>query len=434
MNKRIISILCVLTMLLSAASILSLGVSASSGVSIVCSVTEQTETDVTVDVSVTSNVGFGFLELTPSFSDALTFSGVTNGSLISDFTQGNQYIWTGDDDVTATGTLCTLKFTIPEGTANGEYPISFVVRLCGNYNEEEVDVNVTPCNVTIGGVEDLGVDIVCSVTEQTETDVTVDVSVTSNAGFGFLELTPSFPTALTLTGVTNGTLISDFTQGNQYIWTGDNDITTTGTLCTLKFVIPEGTANGEYPISFVVRFCGNYDEEEVEVNVSPCTVTVSTTPTPEEPKPEDPKPEMPTADASVVSYQVTKGEDGKFSLRVISGLNSLEYSHYGYEITVTTKDESGNDIVQTLSGKDYKVYSSIYGGMTAYSIKDNFGYEYAGLATVTGLATDSTYTKIELRSYATAKDGTATYGTGCTLLYTGETNEGGFPTLSFEVE
>ena len=273
---------------------------------------------------------------------------------------------------------------------------------------------------SLGAEASGGVSIAMSVLGQTETEVTVDVSITGNVGFGYLELTPVYPEALSFTGVTNGNLISDFTQGNQYVWVADSDVTATGTLCTLNFAISEGTADGEYPISFTVQFCGNYNEEEVAVTVTPCNVTVGG--------------EIePVADASVISYQATEGGDGTFSLRLISVLNSLEYSCFGYEITVTTKDESGNDVTETLSGADNKAYSSIYGGNTAYSIKECFGYEYACLATLKGLSVDSEYTKLHISTYVVLS-GEKLYGKSATLLYTGTADVNGYPVLTFKAE
>ena len=98
--------------------------------------------------------------------------------------------------------------------------------------------------------------------------ITVDVIIENNAGFAYLEITPVFPSELTLESVTNGTLISDLEQGNQYIWMADGDVTENGTLCTLTFRAPEGTESGTYSIDFVVRMCGNMAEEEVNMTVS----------------------------------------------------------------------------------------------------------------------------------------------------------------------
>ena len=135
-----------------------------------------------------------------------------------------------------------------------------------------------------------------------------------------------------------------------------------------------------------------------------------------------------------ISYQVTKGENGTFSLRAIAGLNSLNYKNFGYEVTITTKDEDGNDVVTTLSGTDDKAYSSIFGGTTEYSIKEHFGYEYAGLATITNLAIDSSYTKIEIRTFVTTMGGEVKYGKSGTLLYTGALDENDYPRLETVTE
>ena len=137
------------------------------------------------------------------------------------------------------------------------------------------------------------------------------------------------------------------------------------------------------------------------------------------------EPSIEGVDASVISYQVTKGENGDFSLRAIAGLNVLSYQNFGYEIALTTAEGTS-----TLSGVDTRVYSSIYGGGTQYSIKDTFGYEYAALATVTGLAIDSENTRLEIRAYVTAHNGEKVYGNGTTLLYIGELDADGYPVFS----
>jgi hypothetical protein len=130
-------------------------------------------------------------------------------------------------------------------------------------------------------------------------------------------------------------------------------------------------------------------------------------------------------DASVVSFQVSKGEDGVFSLRAIAGVNSLTYKNVGYEITVTTAEGA-----KLLSGVDTRVYTAIRSGETLYSIKDNFGYEYAALATVTGLALDSESTEIEVRTYVTTQEGEKLFGRSLTLVYTGEVDADGYPVVS----
>ena len=149
MKKRFILTICTMVMLIAMMIPLTVGASAGSGVQIECTVTAQTETSVTIDVSVTSNPGFMYLELTKNFPSEFTLTSIMNGSVISDLTKGTKYIWIADDDVTSTGTLCTLVFSIPEGTAPGNYTVSLGVGMCGNYDEESVDVSVSSCTVTV---------------------------------------------------------------------------------------------------------------------------------------------------------------------------------------------------------------------------------------------------------------------------------------------
>ena len=104
---------------------------------------------VTVNVTISNNPGFCYLEMTPSFSNELTLIEVTNGALVSDFTEGKQYIWVADADVTADGLLMTFTFAVAETVPAGEYAVDFVVRNCGNYNEEEVPLTVESGTVTV---------------------------------------------------------------------------------------------------------------------------------------------------------------------------------------------------------------------------------------------------------------------------------------------
>lgn len=146
--------------------------------------------------------------------------------------------------------------------------------------------------------------------------------------------------------------------------------------------------------------------------------------TPETPDvPDTPIPVGP--DASIVSYQVTKGEDGSFDIRLIAGVDSLKYINFGYEITLTTAEGT-----QMITGETDKVYTSIYGGNIPYSIKKQFGYKYAALATVTGLATDSSSTELTIAAYVTTDAGEKIYGEGATLRYVGTVDSEGYPEFS----
>ena len=138
---------------------------------------------------------------------------------------------------------------------------------------------------------------------------------------------------------------------------------------------------------------------------------------------------LPNLDASLVSYQVTKGENGEFSVRLIAGIDALSYKRFGYEITVT--DAEGT---RTLSGQDTRVYTALYGGETLYSIKEELGYEYAALATVKGLALDSDFTELVVRTYVVTREGETQYGRGATLVYTGMLDSEGYSELAVVAE
>lgn len=96
---------------------------------------------------------------------------------------------------------------------------------------------------------------------------TVNVFVENNKGFTYLELTPVIPKQVQLISAKNGDLISDLTQGKQYVWVADGDITANGLLMTFIFTTADGIEPGDYEISFIVRGCVNYDEQNVAVTV-----------------------------------------------------------------------------------------------------------------------------------------------------------------------
>lgn len=96
---------------------------------------------------------------------------------------------------------------------------------------------------------------------------TVNVFVENNKGFTYLELTPVIPEQVRLISVKNGALISDLTQGKQYVWVADGDITANGLLMTFTFTTADGIEPGDYEIGFIVRGCVNYDEQNVAVTV-----------------------------------------------------------------------------------------------------------------------------------------------------------------------
>ena len=74
---------------------------------------------------------------------------VENGDIISDFSKGRQYVWLADADIADDGVLLVLTFRVKEDIEPGEYHLNFIVRTCGNYNEESVDMHVVAGSVEV---------------------------------------------------------------------------------------------------------------------------------------------------------------------------------------------------------------------------------------------------------------------------------------------
>lgn len=96
----------------------------------------------TVSVTVKNNPGITYLELTPIYSNEFSLVSVENGELISDLTQGRQYIWVADKDVSDDGLLMTLTFSTSASIIPSSYNVGFIVRSCVNYDEQNINISV----------------------------------------------------------------------------------------------------------------------------------------------------------------------------------------------------------------------------------------------------------------------------------------------------
>lgn len=103
----------------------------------------------TVTVQIKNNPGFCYLEMTPVIAPELTLVKVENGQLISDFTKDKQYVWAADGDVAEDGILMTFTFSVADGVEPGNYKVGFLVRTCGNYDEESVKLGVAAGNIEV---------------------------------------------------------------------------------------------------------------------------------------------------------------------------------------------------------------------------------------------------------------------------------------------
>ncbi len=128
-----------------------------------------------------------------------------------------------------------------------------------------------------------------------------------------------------------------------------------------------------------------------------------------------------------ISYQTSIPEaNGRFNLRILSGINSLDYQSFGYRVLLLEKDAEPIE----LEGTDTLAYSSVRAGTDLYSVKDHFGYEYACFATITGLDVNKEYFELVVFPYTLSLDDEKIYGNAISLTYAGETDANGYPVLN----
>ncbi len=107
--------------------------------------------------------------------------------------------------------------------------------------------------------------------------VSVSVSVTANSGFAFLMVTPSYDSsALTLQETINGNVCGSMTSGKNPNWNGNGqNITSTGTLVTFKFLVNSDAAVKDYTVGVTVRQCYDASSNDVTCNASNGAIKVS---------------------------------------------------------------------------------------------------------------------------------------------------------------
>ena len=133
-----------------------------------------------------------------------------------------------------------------------------------------------------------------------------------------------------------------------------------------------------------------------------------------------------------LAYQTSKPDaNGNFSIRPILGVNSTEYNRVGYEVITLEKD--GDKIVSgTISDRAKVVYESVKDAAgNSLNILENFGYNYAAAIEIPDLPVDpdSGALEIVIRPYVLGANGLRMYGVSAVLVYTGETDDEGYPVL-----
>ena len=102
------------------------------------------------DPTLNNAIAMCYLKLTLTYDDSiLTLEDAKNGDLFDTFESGASLSFDNGSDVTTTGNLLILTFSVKENAAEGTYPITIKCNRCFNLQEESVSVGVQNGTVTV---------------------------------------------------------------------------------------------------------------------------------------------------------------------------------------------------------------------------------------------------------------------------------------------
>ena len=104
---------------------------------------------VTVNVSVSGNTGIAGLTVTPTYDKTAMTATYANGSVMSDFTNGNNPSWDSASNSTANGVLLKITFTVNACAPVKSYPIGITVRVCSDASGADVATSVVAGTLTV---------------------------------------------------------------------------------------------------------------------------------------------------------------------------------------------------------------------------------------------------------------------------------------------
>ena len=134
--------------------------------------------------------------------------------------------------------------------------------------------------------------------------------------------------------------------------------------------------------------------------------------------------------ADYFGYQTTKPADGKYSARLLLGVNGLDWNRVGYEIIKLTRNKAGDLVAENLSARAKTVYDYIStADGSGFYTADDFGVPYMAALEVEGLPAEPTagFMELVVRPYALGLDGIRRYGVAVSLIHTSEVDEEGYP-------
>jgi hypothetical protein len=267
------------------------------------SVTAQAGTTVSVPVTVSPNAGFYTTGIMYSYSSEIVFDGenpgnMRAGSLVDSVSSsGVAVVSASASPVTSTGTLYTLEFAIPDDAQSGTvYPITGSINLFSDLdNNDTDDFYIIDGSITVSDVEETEAEYaseayyesseavteeideyaastvfkIGSVIAQAGSTVSVPVQVLQNAGFCGTGIMYTYDPDIAYDGVYSGNIKagepSEATMSNSVALTTatSSAVTSTGTLYTLEFTIPDNAEVGTvYPITGSVSLLSDSDNKE----------------------------------------------------------------------------------------------------------------------------------------------------------------------------
>lgn len=103
--------------------------------------------------------------------------------------------------------------------------------------------------------------------------VEVKLTMTNNPGVACIWLTPKLDKGISLVDA-KGAMFSGFTADVSLLWDSSVNVTTNGTIATLKIKVGENTTPGEYKIDLAFRKACNEDLEDIEAKIVSGKITV----------------------------------------------------------------------------------------------------------------------------------------------------------------
>ena len=103
--------------------------------------------------------------------------------------------------------------------------------------------------------------------------VEVKLTMTNNPGVACIWLTPKLDKGISLVDA-KGAMFSGFTADVSLLWDSSVNVTTNGTIATLKIKVGDYTPFGEYKIDLKFREACNEDLEEIEAKIVSGKITV----------------------------------------------------------------------------------------------------------------------------------------------------------------